>query len=82
MWLVKKNLKTEMLKSIIAAQKLHDRATAAPDLSQSRQTFRNSANEKTTSARKRSAASCGPDASTNQKAKQSRRFTSGPTSNP
>jgi hypothetical protein len=81
LWLAKKNLKTETLKSIIAAQKMQDRATTAPDLSQSRRTFRNSANDKTTPARKRSVASSGPDASTNQKSKRSTRLTSGPTRN-
>lgn len=82
LWLAKKNLKTETLKSIIAAQKLLERATTAPDLSQSRRTFRNVTNESKTPARKRSVASSGPDASSNQKTKRSRRLTSGPISNP
>ncbi|KAL3767138.1 hypothetical protein ACHAW5_003157 [Stephanodiscus triporus] len=81
LWLAKKNLKTETLKSIIAAQKLLERATTAPDLSQSRRTFRNLTNESKTPARKRSVASSGPDASSDQKIKRSRRLTSGPMSN-
>ena len=54
LWLAKKNLKTETLKSIIAAQKLEERAKTAPDLSQSRKTFRDLENKKKIVPRKRS----------------------------
>ena len=54
LWLAKKNLKTETLKSIIAAQKLEERAKTAPDLSQSRRTFRGLENKKKIVSRKRS----------------------------
>lgn len=53
LWLAKKNLKTEALKSIIAARKLDERAKTAPDLSQSRKTFRGLENKKKIVSRKR-----------------------------
>ena len=51
LWLAKKNLKTEALKSIIAARKLEERAKTAPDL---RKTFRGLENKKKIVSRKRS----------------------------
>ena len=54
LWLAKKNLKTEALKSNIAARKLEERAKTAPDLSQSRKTFRGLENKKKIVSRKRS----------------------------
>jgi hypothetical protein len=62
LWLAKKNLKAETLKSIIAAQKLEERAKTAPDLSQSRRTFQGLENKKKIASRKRSVANAtGPE---------------------
>lgn len=62
LWLAKKNHKAETLKSIIAAEKLEERAKTAPDLSQSRRTFRGLENKKKRASGKRSVTNAtGPE---------------------
>ena len=87
LWLAKKNLKTETLKSIIEAQKLQERAMTAPDLTKSQKTFKNIGNltndKKIQGEKRRPSKSVnGPETNNNQKTKRSRRFTSASAGKP